>query len=325
MDDDDLKRHGPSRRAVQYAGRVEMPIAMLERVMGSRVVRSDVAPTPGGPKNRTALVLLEDGRRLAVQAYSDRRIAQLRLKAAEQLAAPLREHGVPVPRVLFSELEDTPPWAVFEALPGEPGYVAADHDLSRSNFLPIARDMGRVLRGFSELDPDAFDLPRLWTDVAALSEAAERWLAPLEPHLSTGDARAVRDLIEAMPGMLAGRPAVVCHGDFGPHNVLVVGERISGLLDFEDARIGDPLLDASWWAWAVRAHTPEAFTRTWTAFLEAAGIDPTEPGFDDRVVTLAILLILETAERFRHSAPERHPGWGARISRTLAWRGLPLT
>ena len=304
---------------------MDVPLATLARVMGSRVVQSDVAPTPGGPKNRTALVLLEDGRRLAVQAYSDRRIAELRLKAAEQLAAPLREHGVPVPRVLFSAVADTPPWAAFEALPGEPGYVASDWDLSRSNFIPIARDMGRVLRALGELDPTAIDLPRLWTDVAALSEAAEGWLARLEPHLSHRDARSVREVIEEMPSLLSDRRAVVCHGDFGPHNVLIVGERISGLLDFEDARIGDPLLDASWWAWAVRAHTPKAFTKTWAAFLEAAGIDATEPGFDDRVVTLAVLLGLETAERFRHSAPERHPGWGARISRTLAWRGLPLT
>lgn len=303
---------------------MDLPLATLERVMGSPVLQSDAAPTPGGPKNRTALVLLEDGRRLALQEYSDRRIAQLRLKAAEQLAAPLREHGVPVPRVLFSGLDDSPPWAVFEALPGEPGYVVADHDLSRSNFLPIARDMGRLLRGFSELDPDTFDLPRLWADVAALGEAAERWLARIEPHLSHADARAVREVIEAMPALLSDRPAVVCHGDFGPQNVLVVGERITALLDFEDARLGDPLLDVSWWAWLVRAHTPEAFTKTWRAFLEAAGVDDTEAGFDDRVVTLAILLILETAERFRHSAPERHAGWGARISRTLAWRGLPL-
>jgi aminoglycoside phosphotransferase (APT) family kinase protein len=310
---------------VRYAGSVDLPLATLERVMGSPVVQSDVAPTPGGPKNRTEIVLLEDGRRLALQEYSDRRIAHLRLKAAEQLAAPLRAHGVPVPRVLFSDLERTPPWAVFEALPGEPGYVAADWDLSRSNFLPIARDMGRLLRGFHELDPDAFDLPRLWTDVGALSETAGRWLAAIEPHLTGHDARAVRDIIEEMPALLSDRPAVVCHGDFGPQNVLVVDERISGLLDFEDARIGDPLLDVSWWAWLVRAHTPEAFTRTWAPFLEAAGIDDTEAGFEDRVVTLAILLIMETAERFRHSAPERHAGWGARISRTLGWRGQPLT
>lgn len=293
--------------------------------MGSRITWADTAPTPGGSKNRTVLLQLDDGRRLALQGYSDHRTAQLRLQAAEQLAGPLREHGVPVPSVVFSQLDDAPPWAVFEALPGEPGYVAADHDLSRSNFLPIARDMGRLHRGFSELDPDAFDLPRLWTDLAALGEAAEGWLEPIEPHLSHRDARAVREIIEAMPVLLSDRPAVVCHGDFGPQNILVEGERISGLLDFEDARIGDPLLDVAWWAWLVRAHTPEAFTRTWPAFLEAAGVDETEAGFEDRVLTLAILLILETAERFRHSAPERHAGWGARISRTLAWRGLPLT
>lgn len=304
---------------------MDVTLATLERVMGSRVLQSDTAPTPGGPKNRTALVLLEDGRRLALQEYSDHRTARVRLKAAEQLAGPLRAHGVPVPRVLFSELEHTPPWAVFEALPGEPGYVAADWDLSGSNFLPIARDMGRLLRGFSELDPDTFDLPRLWADVAALSEAAEGWLATLQPHLSHRDARTVRDIIETMPALLSGRRAVVCHGDFGPQNVLVVGEHISGLLDFEDARIGDPLLDVAWWAWLVRAHTPEAFTRTWAAFLDAAGIDDTEADFDDRVVTLAILLILETAERFRQSAPERHAGWGERIARTLTWRGHPLT
>lgn len=147
---------------------------------------------------------------------------------------------------------------------------------------------------------------------------------PLEPHLSDDDARAVGEVIETIPTLLADRLAVVCHGDFGPQNVLVVDERISGLLDFEDARIGDPLLDVAWWAWLVRAHTPEAFARTWRPFLEAAGIDDTEPGFDDRVVTLAILLILETAERFRWSAPERHAGWGQRVSRTLAWRGRPL-
>lgn len=293
--------------------------------MGSRVINSETAPTPGGPKNRTTLVLLEDGRRLVLQEYSDHRFAQLRLNAAEQLAAPLREHGVPVPRVLFSSLEDTPPWAVLEALPGEPGYVAADWDLSRSVFVPIARDMGRLLRRFRELDPETFDLPRLWTDVSALGEAAESWLARLQPHLSHHDARAVHEVIDAAPALLCDRPAVVCHGDFSPQNVLVLGDRISGLLDFEDARIGDPLLDVSWWAWAVRAHTPEAFTRTWRAFLEAAGVDTTEADFDERVITLAILLVLETAERFRHSSPERHAGWGARISRTLAWRGQPLT
>ncbi len=75
----------------------------------------------------------------------------------------------------------------------------------------------------------------------------------------------------------------------------------------------------------MRAHTPDAFARTWPAFLDAAGLDPGEPGFDDRVVTLAVLLILETAERFRHSAPDRYPGWAARVAGALAWRGRRIS
>ena len=50
---------------------------------------------------------------------------------------------------------------------------------------------------------------------------------------------------------------------------------------------GDPLLDVSWWARLVRAHTPEAVRRTWASFLEAAEIERTEPHFDDRILTLA--------------------------------------
>jgi ABC-type uncharacterized transport system YnjBCD ATPase subunit len=94
-----------------------VPLATLERITGSRVAHSDPAPVPGGSKNRTTLVVLEDGRRLALQEYSSRRFADLRLKAAEQLADPLRDHGVPVPRVLFAEFGEVPPWAIFEASP----------------------------------------------------------------------------------------------------------------------------------------------------------------------------------------------------------------
>jgi hypothetical protein len=37
--------------------------------------------------------------------------------------------------------------------------------------------------------------------------------------------------------------------------------------------------------------------------LEAAAIDDTEPGFDDRVLTLVILLVLETAFFIQRSVP----------------------
>ncbi len=297
----------------------------VERALGSRIESRVLASTPGGPKNHTTIVDLADGRRVAVQAYTDRAAARVRLHAAEQLAEPLGAHGVPVPRVVAADLAAPVPWAAFDALPGEPGYVAAGWDLSSDVFPGLARDMGRLLRGFHALDPADFALPRLWTDADALVDEARGWLAALEPHFLASDAAATRAVVDAVPLLLGDRPAVVCHGDFAPQNVLVLDGRISGLLDLEDARIGDPLLDVAWWAWALRFHTPAAFVRSWPGFLDAAGIDRREDRFDERLLTLIVLLLLETAERFRRSAPEKHAGWAVRISEVLLWRGQPIT
>jgi Ser/Thr protein kinase RdoA (MazF antagonist) len=294
----------------------------VERTFGSAIRRS--TPAPWGSKNRSRIVELADGRRLVVQVYSDRDTAAVRLRAAKGLAVPLIEHGVRVPRVLAHDFAAPSPWAAFEWLPGEPGYVAAGHDLASDAFPAIARHMGSLLRRMAELDPAGCDLPRIWTDAHALGTTAERWLVDLKPYLAAADIMATRDIIHRVGSLFSDRPPVVCHGDFGPQNVLVLGDRVTGLLDLEDARIGDRLLDVAWWAWLVRAHTPVAFSRSWAGFLEAAGIDPGEDSFDDRVFTLIVLRMLETADSFRRSAPAKHASWAERLSRTLEWRGRAL-
>ena len=298
-------------------------LSQAERLLGSPVRR--LASAPWGSKNRTSIVELADGREVVLQQYADRDTAAMRLRAATQLARPLNDHGVRVPLVVIADLSASDPWAIFERLPGEPGYVAADHDLSGESFPAIATDMGVLLRRMAALDPADFDLPRLWADPHALGEAAREWLAALKPHLSAPDESATRQILDRVPELFAARSSVVCHGDFGPQNVLVVGGRVSGLLDLEDVRIGDPLLDASWWAWLVRAHTPAAFTATWSDFLSAARIDPSADAFDERVIALVIVRLLETADTYRRSAPEKYPSWAVRLSKTLEWRGGPLS
>lgn len=42
---------------------------------------------------------------------------------------------------------------------------------------------------------------------------------------------------------LSGRPACRIHGDFGFHNMLMSGDRVAALLDWEFSRIGDPVED----------------------------------------------------------------------------------
>lgn len=299
--------------------------AEIERRFGSPVVDSTPGPAPGGSKNRTSIIELQSGQRLVVQEYTNRRTAAVRLRAVEQLATPLNQHGIPVPRLLVNELGYEPPWAAFEELPGEPGYVAAGWDLEGAAFPAIASDMGTLLRRMAELNPSEYDLPTLWTEPSDLTAAAHAWLVALEPYLSSTDVAITQGLLATTPALLGNRPMVVCHGDFGPQNVLVLDGRVSGLLDFEDVRIADQLLDIAWWAWFVRAHTPAAFKRTWELFLKAAGVDRSEALFDDRVMLLIVLRLLETADGFREAWPEKHASWGKRLSTTLEWRGTPLS
>ena len=41
---------------------------------------------------------------------------------------------------------------------------------------------------------------------------------------------------------------VLLHGDLGSHNVLTDGDRLLGLIDWEDALAGDPVYDVAFWA-----------------------------------------------------------------------------
>jgi aminoglycoside phosphotransferase (APT) family kinase protein len=93
----------------------------------------------------------------------------------------------------------------------------------------------------------------LWRRIAArrmapdhLCEFAARWLDSTAPPADR---------------------TVLCHGDAGPGNFCFEGERVTALLDWEFAHLGDPLDDLAWVA--VRAHLIGGFGdlaegfRTW--------------------------------------------------------------
>lgn len=271
-----------------------------------------------GTKNRTHLLRLADGRRVVWQQYADRDGGRRRCAAMRQFASRSGDLGVAVPALIAADLDAPEPWAVSDQLPGEVGYVAAGDDLSGEVFSQVAADMGTALRAMHLLDPTDFTLPSLWGRPTELSAAAGTWLERLEPQLGRRQGGRIRELIADLPARLDGRPVVVAHGDYGPQNVLIDQGRVTGLLDFEDARLADPLLDAAWWAWLVRAHTPPAFDRTWAGFLAAAGMDH-DAEFHGRAMMLIICRLLETAEHFRLARPEKYASWAGRIDTALDW------
>lgn len=64
------------------------------------------------------------------------------------------------------------------------------------------------------------------------------------PRLPAGERDAGAGLLDRLA-----RPApatCLVHGDVGPAHLLVVGDRVSGVIDWGDARIGDPALDLAW-------------------------------------------------------------------------------
>jgi aminoglycoside phosphotransferase (APT) family kinase protein len=64
-----------------------------------------------------------------------------------------------------------------------------------------------------------------------------------------------------VPGLM-GTGDVIVHGDFGPQNMLFLPAptRVSGVLDWELARVGSAVEDLAWAEWILRTHHRGALT-----------------------------------------------------------------
>jgi aminoglycoside phosphotransferase len=244
----------------------------IERLLGRPVEES--AQAAWGFQNRTDIVLLEGGERVVVQRYRRRSDAAYRLRVMQGLWGPAREAGIAVPRVREADLDASPPWVVFDALPGEP-VPAGGSEL----VVAMAVTMGGLLATFRSLPFEGLALDGLWADPVRLAARFDR--------------PGARSILDSVPSLFAGRPVVLAHGDFAPVNVLTDGAVVTGLLDFESVRLADPLFDVAWWAWSVGFSPAGVLEAAWPEFLRGAGIDPAEPLLAERVRALQVLRMLE--------------------------------
>ncbi|HEY1334103.1 MAG TPA: phosphotransferase family protein, partial [Myxococcaceae bacterium] len=163
----------------------------------------------------------------------------------------LAERGFPVPRVYFSELDASSlgrPYFVMDRVPGTSvGHVPPEERVS------VARELGAWLARLHAVDPAelAPAVARPEATAAATRGELARWervylrrrpgpvpllgalLAWLGVHVPADDG-----------------PPRLLWGDAGPHNILVDGPRITALLDWELAHVGDPLEDLGAATWA---------------------------------------------------------------------------
>jgi aminoglycoside phosphotransferase (APT) family kinase protein len=182
----------------------------------------------------------------------------------------------------------------FAAVSRLPGAAPAETDVP-------AEQLGQAIAGWHEIEPPALAGA---SPPAHHNTADQRWLRrALGP---AGSNEAAREAAERLgqPGRasawadLLSRAAelapVLVHGDIHEGQLLVDSGRLTGILDWETARIDHPFWDFDFGEWGTglwrrrRSDFSALWARCWRAYAEIRGLDP-----DSRP--------LETAFRLRHA------------------------
>jgi aminoglycoside phosphotransferase (APT) family kinase protein len=106
--------------------------------------------------------------------------------------------------------------------------------------------------------------------IAALLSRLAIWVEEADAQQLKLD---LRD-IEKRLAQLVERPACLVHGDCHPGNILIDGETVTAMIDWEEAVMGDPRIDLSWLDSAIRRHDPALADQFISAYTERAGFDP---------------------------------------------------
>ncbi|UKF81697.1 aminoglycoside phosphotransferase family protein [Clavibacter californiensis] len=286
----------------------------LERSLGGQL--ANLTSAVWGNKNATWLATVDGVTDVAVQIYSDAHAGEYRLRALRHVH---NHSSLPVPVIIASGSWHGVIWSVSTRMEGVPGYEAAGSDLSSDAWPSLAACMGVALQEFGTVPIPAWGDGSTWRTAGMLRVSAAKWLENIDHHLSPGVKRHIEVHFEYLDELYAGSLLRVCHGDFGPQNVLFKEGVLSAILDFEDVRIGPELTDVAWWNWLVRAHTPTAFRQSWHRF-EGAAVPPevlNRATYVKQLRALIIMRLLETAETYRINAPEKYASWAVRLEKEL--------
>lgn len=147
---------------------------------------------------------------------------------------------VPVPELVAED----PPAIAYRRLEGAPADAATD------GLWP--ERLGRFLYDLHSVPPELVGM-RATTPAAVRDAERAAWTdlrAGVAPHVPAEDSASLDGLLASLLGgddLWAFAP-VLTHGDLGPEHVLVDARGdLVGVIDWEEAGIGDPVADFAWW------------------------------------------------------------------------------
>lgn len=247
---------------------------------------SNFRMVPGGFSKITVLADITDGDKepegVALRIEPERRMLDLDGMLVEG-EYPLVLHafrsGLPVAEPLFMESDPSHLGLKFMASRRAPGrvlgtYSGAAEPVGEGKLKDAIALIVRLQKVAVEGELVSQSYMKRWLGFGSIADSTRAVVEYWREVGRIGRAPASAILEQATAWMLANVPsdegrAVLNHGDFGFHNILFDGDRISALLDWENARLGDPAEEMALFIMASAAHASADQIMAW--YDEAGG------------------------------------------------------
>ena len=145
---------------------------------------------------------------------------------------PALAPALPVAIPRFEQVSRDPWFVVYRLIEGEP-LRDEDPDGARA-----------FLEALHAFDASGVDVPRPeWRDIYRAH--AEDWRRLVLPLLEADERRSGEALLEEIETLTGYEPTLV-HCDLGPSHLLCREGRLAGVIDWADAKLGDPAIDYAW-------------------------------------------------------------------------------
>lgn len=223
--------------------------AMLARAVAAAGLtshRGGMTRIGGGIDNMVFATESDDGCPLIVKVRRHHRRA--RYDVAAWAARQLATVGVPGPQILWHD-QDV---CIETRCPGRP-LASVDDKPSSEQDLAAVTVAGELLRRLHTVPVRGFG--RLDATGTGTHQSLHAWLLHPSPACSstTDDdllalTQHVRRVLRACVQRLPEAPARLLHGDWTARHVLAESGRVTGVVDLESARGGDPLADLAGWS-----------------------------------------------------------------------------
>jgi Ser/Thr protein kinase RdoA (MazF antagonist) len=265
--------------------------------------------TAQGTFHRLFRIVRSDGRSAIMRVFLIPDECDGAMMLDEWIAERAAEAGVPVPAVLAVDLSRQLVPFDFAVVAQAPGICLAEFDQDEERTLAalhalgatVARVHSIALEGWGFLDAERHGrgLDADWLSYFRRNLDHHLDLCAAADLIDKTERAAIVTAVSSLPEPAG--PAALLHGDLGGHNAFFVDDRISALVDWEDALAGDPAYDIAFWA----SFHPE---RRHPAFLVGyQAVQPLPQDFHRRFwISFLRISVAKTAHRLRFAYPD-HP------------------